>query len=115
MLLALRQALLEGNEEKVLEIYLSVSKGRVVVPAYPALHASLFSMQSSNIICPYSSCFILWLIGNKILSEDLQPSMAFPIAKYSDQTPLHLAAISGDTDMYIYICVCVFIHIHMYL
>ena len=36
------------------------------------------------------------IVGNKILSEDLQPSIAFPIAKYADQTPLHLAAVAGE-------------------
>ena len=86
--LALRQALLEGNEEKALEIYLSVSKGRSTNNLYDFI-------QLTFVLALILGCF-LFAIGNKILSDDLQPSVSFPITKYADQTPLHLAAISGN-------------------
>ena len=60
---SLRTALIEGDEEKALEIYLTVAK------------------------------------GGRNLSEDLQVSVPFPIQKFSDQTPLHLAVISALKDV----------------
>ena len=59
---ALRSALLEGDETKALEIYLTVVKGH--------------SLQS-----------------------DLQVSAPFPLQRYADQTPLHLAALSALPDV----------------
>ena len=50
-----------------------------------------------NIVDNKEDCNIFLSVQyDKILSEDLQPSVAFPIAKYADQTPLHLAAVAGE-------------------
>ena len=98
------QALLAGDEEKALQLYLTVTKGNTLQedlnPSAP-FPIQVMKLNTLSYTCLKINHFRLIITKfTKIFNlSSLIYSYLFHFQKYSDQTPLHLAAASALKDI----------------